>query len=258
MGLLEKLNDVFFPKGIKCVVCGRDIPENSRYPVCEHCVLEKNTEFCLTCGRNMSIGSRYCTDCKNRDVSFRIARAPFVYRDNVKLLIHRMKYGNGKYLAEEMSIYLADAYYEHGLMSDIITFVPMFYKKQRKRGYNQAEELAKALGKKVDCNTERLLMRTHETPSNACQNARQREQSVSGTIAISDHGANIASEVKGKRILLVDDVFTTGVTSRECAKILIKAKAAEVNVLTLATARQSDVPKQTKVTKPQNINTHDL
>lgn len=171
-----------------------------------------------------------------------MARAPFVYCDNVKLLIHRLKYGNCKYLAKELSVYLADTYYEHSLMSDIITFVPMFHKKQRKRGYNQAEELAKSLGKIVGCEVKQLLVKTHETKSNARQNAREREKSVAGTIELFKDEKNVPAVIEDKRILLVDDVFTTGATARECAKVLMKAKASQVNILTLATAKQSDNP----------------
>ncbi len=258
MSFFDKLNDVFFPSGIKCIVCGCDIPHTSKYPVCKNCELDKNTDFCLTCGRNMTVGSRYCTDCKNKEWSFRLARAPFIYCNNVKLLIHRLKYGNCKYLAKELSVYLADTYYEHSLMSDIITFVPMFFKKKRKRGYNQAEELARALGKITGCEVKELLIKTHETKSNARQNAKQREHSVAGTIAMTRNSEDTPINIKGKRILLIDDVFTTGATARECGKVLIAAKAAEVNVLTLATSKQSDKPSLKSVSELKDLFTENF
>ena len=254
MKFADKLNEVFFPSGIKCLICGDDIPEGSRFPVCENCAPKRNLTFCLTCGRNMSVGSQYCTNCKSKEWSFRKARAPFVYDGEIRHLIHRLKYGGHKYLAQEIAVYLADAYFEYGLMSDIITFVPMFHKKMKRRGYNQAEELAVALGEKTNTEVRTLLIKTIQTKSNARLNAAERSKSIKDTIDIVRDEKGHSVDLKDKRILLIDDVFTTGATAQECAKALMKAHAAEVNVLTLATAKHSDNPVSKRKTSLKDIN----
>ena len=87
----------------------------------------------------------YCDYCQNHKYAFDFARAPFVYENEVVNLVHKLKYGGGKYLAEVMAEFMADEYYESGFDADIVTFVPMHEKKKHKRGYNQAEEIARAL-----------------------------------------------------------------------------------------------------------------
>lgn len=233
MDVKRALNEIFYPSGIKCIVCDDDIPADSKYPVCRKCGLEINLNYCLRCGRHTSAANQYCDACKEKTWFFEKARAPFVYKGNVKQIIYRLKYGNGRYIAKEIAPYLADAYYEHSLMSDIITFVPMFFKKQRKRRYNQAEQLAMALAESVGKPVIPLLEKIAAGKSLARLNAKQRADAIRDTFVCSkDCG------VEGKTILLVDDVFTTGATANECAKILKKKKAAEVAVLTFATSVQ--------------------
>ncbi len=233
--LIEELSDIFFPCGIKCIVCGNDIPQGKRFPVCNKCNLEHNEKFCLRCGRNSKVSLQYCINCKDKRWNFEIARAPFVYCGEVKHLIHRLKYGNCRYIAKEVTVYLADMYFECGLTSDIITYVPMHPKKQKMRGYNQAEELARCLSEAVNCPFDSLLTKNAYTKSNASQNSEQRLNSVKDSFDLVETNGRPVS-LSGKKILLVDDVFTTGATVNECARMLKEAKADEVKVLTLATA----------------------
>ena len=243
---IDELTDVFFPGGIKCIVCGIDIPKEKRFPVCSKWCVENNDIYCLTCGRNVVASGQYCLSCKDNKWNFAKARAPFVFKGEVKRLIHRLKYGNCKYLARELSVYLADAYFEHSLMSDIISFVPMHSKKQKRRGYNQAEELARCLSQTVGCSCEKLLVKTVFAKSNAGQNSEQRLAAVKDTFSVAESEGK-AVEIKNKRILLVDDVFTTGATVNECARVLLSAGAAEVNVLTLASVSGSIKRKSVKL-----------
>ena len=240
----EGLIDIFFPSCIKCIVCGDDIPYESRFPICKECKPEFNIRYCMKCGRTMPADLQFCVSCKDKAWNFVKARAPFAYCGEIKRLIHRLKYGNGKYIAKEVAVYLADAYYEHNLISDIITFVPMFCAKQKKRGYNQAEELAVWLGKSVECEVKRLLDKTAMGKSMAKLNAAERQKAIKDTFSADLKSGENDVNIKGKKILIVDDVFTTGSTANECAKVLMSSGAAEVNILTLATAAAADNRKQ--------------
>lgn len=188
----------------------------------------------------MEAEGQYCTWCKSSSWFFESARAPFIYKDNVKRLIHKLKYGNGRYIAKEIAPYMADSYYEHSIMSDIITSVPMHLKKRKKRGYNQAEELAGHLSERLGIENISVLEKTVIGKSLARQSASERKESIKDTISLTP-----SVNVKGKKILLIDDVFTTGSTANECARVLMKAKAEKVNVLTFATAKQKELTIQT-------------
>lgn len=231
----DALNDIFFPSGIKCIVCDDDIPQGGRYPVCAGCLKEKNLSFCLGCGRNLTVFG-YCSKCKKKTNYFDRARAPFIYRGDVKTVIHKLKYGNGKYIADEIAVYLAETYFENSMFADVITYSPMHLKKQKRRGYNQAEELARSFAKRVQKDVIPLLTKTIDTKSNAGQNSKQRAESVKDSIAFNDG----SFDIRGKSILFVDDVFTTGATANECAKILKAAGATKVEVLTFATAVEDE------------------
>lgn len=226
------ISELFFPSGIKCVICGDDIPGYDRYAVCDRCELSHNTKYCLRCGRAMKNMADYCDYCQNHKYAFDFARAPFVYENEVVNLVHKLKYGGGKYLAEVMAEFMADEYYESGFDADIVTFVPMHEKKKHKRGYNQAEEIARALSGILELPLVDVLDRVKLTDNLAKLGKAERAEAIDGAIAL-----NPGVKVKRKKILLVDDVFTTGATSNECARVLKRAQSSKIFVLTFATGR---------------------
>lgn len=196
----------------------------------------------------MPIPEQFCSRCKCEKIPFEKARAPFVYSGNVRKAIHKLKYGGGKCLASELSVYLADAYYEHGFSPDVITFVPMHPRKEKTRGYNQAEALAVELGKAVGVEVISLLIKKVFVRSNASQNYASRIESVKNTVGINRESG---FDLKGKTVLLVDDVFTTGATAGECSRVLLSGGAKSVSVLTLATGLSADgnIPCDKKMKK---------
>lgn len=226
------ISELFYPSGIKCVICGDDIPGYDRYAVCNKCELSHNTKYCLRCGRAIKNMANYCDYCQNHEYAFDIARAPFVYENEVVNLVHKLKYGGGKYLAEVMAEFMADEYYESDFSADVITFVPMHPKKQRKRGYNQAREIAVALSQILEIPLSDALERTKLTENLARLGKEERAEAIQNAILLK-----LEADVKGKNVLLVDDVFTTGATSNECAKALRKGKCGKIFVLTFATGR---------------------
>lgn len=159
----------------------------------------------------------------------------YAYRDTARRMIHLLKYHSAAMLAEPlgqaMSLRLIR---ERALYKriDLVIPVPLHAVRQEERGYNQAEWLAKAMC--APCRLPlrpHLLTRTRETGSQVRRNRMQRIEAMRHAFAVTDPDA-----VKGKIILLVDDVFTTGATALSCAYALYASGAAEVNVITVCRA----------------------
>ncbi|MCI8435313.1 MAG: ComF family protein [Clostridia bacterium] len=184
----------------------------------------------MGCGRATDTEGIFCDTCHKRKWNFESARASLVYEASVKDVIRRLKYGNARYLVLVFASMMADTFLRWCISVDCITYVPMPQKRQKKRGYNQAELLAHAIGKIVQLPTVSLLEKVKYTKNLARMGAEERSQAIVDTFSFC--GAE-----KPRSVLLVDDVFTTGATSNECAKVLRKGGVQKVYVLTLATAR---------------------
>ena len=226
------LSDLFYPNDLKCVVCDAELPKKTRYNVCDKCQLSYNVKFCQRCGRPIANMAEYCDYCKENKFSFEKARSAFVYEDEVRRLVHKLKYGNAKYLGGTMAQFMADVYYESDFGVDVITYVPMHPKAEKERGYNQAKVLADELSKILAIPVETLLFRQKYTPHLAKMSKEERALAITDAYAVMP-----VESIKNKKILLVDDVFTTGATTNECAKVLKKAKADEIFVLTFASGK---------------------
>ncbi len=234
----EAIRRIFFPRDITCIVCGNELQEQTRYGVCSCCQLPYNTKFCLRCGRNVGAMTAYCLDCMNYEKSFDLARSAMIYTDSVIGLIYKLKYGDGRYLASYMAEYMYNTYLSGAERVDVVTFVPMPPKRRKKRGYNQAELLAKAFCKLSGLPCENLLERVKETKNLARMSRAERREAIIDSFVLTQ---GMAEEVKNKRVLLIDDVITSGATSNECARVLKKAKAQSVYVMTFASAKERPV-----------------
>ena len=162
---------------------------------------------------------------------FDIARAPFVFKGQVRKMVYKLKYGYGAYMSKYMAQFMYDTYLDNNEKIDFITFVPMPKRRYIDRGYNQAEEIAKELSILTSIPVVDALERSKYTKNLARMNKDERKKAITDSIKMKEN-----VEVKGKRILLIDDVFTSGATTNECSKILKKAKAEFVYVLTFATS----------------------
>ena len=119
----------------------------------------------------------------------------------------------------------------------LIIPVPLHIKKLRERGFNQSLILADAIGKKWQIPVNFSLLKRHKfTLTQTGLNKKEREQNIKGAFEVSDK-----EKIAGRNIILIDDVYTTGATINECAKILIKAGAQKVAVLTLARVLQNSI-----------------
>jgi ComF family protein len=183
-------------------------------------------EFCERCGMPF---------CECADVSFAFVknRSVFVYDDAMGDVIHAFKYGNhpahgralGKVMASRFSACFSDI--------ELIVPVPMYRKKERSRGFNQANilarEIARDTGIAYDCKS---LLRVRDTAAQSGLTAPARKVNLAGAFSLSGNSRAIVN----KNILLVDDIMTTGSTLHECAGVLKRGGAATVYAYTLAAA----------------------
>ena len=229
--MFKKILNFIFPETYSCLGCGRDVFDNP-YLFCSHCIdkLPFITEkVCIRCGDILENQGYYCKRCKGRTITFDRAISCFKYDGKIKTLIHSLKFDKAKYVALSLSKFLADVFINEKLYANIIIPVPLCDKRLKQRGYNQskilADELSKHLKLKVKDN---LLKRVKETPNQTELNFNQRQVNLLDAFKVVN-----SKEIKDKAVLLIDDIYTTGATARECSKVLRKAGAKAIYVLTV-------------------------
>jgi ComF family protein len=216
--------------------------------LCSACIrglVMVESPICVCCGlpfKSRQGGDHPCSDCIAAPKKFRIARAPLVYEQILTRVIHCFKYKGKIQLAAPLAELLRTAYRQFWDQDsiDIIIPVPLHLKRLRKRGFNQAYLLVRnwntAAGQNwsgnSDLQIERdALVRTVFTAPQSALGRSERAVNIKNAFALHD-----PAKIKDKRILLIDDVYTTGATVDECARILLKFGAEHVDVLTLARA----------------------
>ena len=232
--LFNKIRNLIFPNHIKCIFCGDELNTRSLNDTCENCL--KTLPFivfaCPRCGNPLKENDlSICLDCKNNNYAFDSAGAVFEYSGAVKDLIHNIKYNGKKYLIEPISNYLVQHYATSCVDVDYITSVPMLKAKEKQRSFNQSQLLAKCVGEKLNIPFVEFCVKTKETPSQTTLSIKDRKSNVIDSFDLND---SYKSTIKNKVILVVDDVFTTGATSNEICKTLIKNGAKACYVLTIA------------------------
>ncbi len=209
--------DLVFPP--RCAVC-----DKGGAFLCDACadgLVEAQLRRCSRCWRP---GEVLCFECRRTPPPFTGLRTAFVHTGNARTLVHALKYRGVTALATPMASYLADVVRRERLPVDAIVPVPLSGMRRRMRGYNQAEVLAKALGRELRSPVRRdALIRRRNTPPQArSADAKERRRNVAGAFAARDAGLH------GFRVLLVDDVTTTGATMAACAEALRAANAHSV------------------------------
>lgn len=229
--LATAFEDALFPKDCTCDVCGAELIADTRVRLCSHCVDTLpfvGEHICLYCGMPLKDESDYCNRCQYSRQEFSKNRAPLVYDGDVKRLIYAFKFNQKKYIAETLGALMADEYLKRSMDADIIVFVPMTKEEEKKRGYNQSELLANEVGKRLNMPVLPALVKIRSTSAQKELKGKDRATNLEGAFAC------VFDQVKNRRILLIDDIFTTGATANECTKTLLKAKARDVSVLTSA------------------------
>jgi ComF family protein len=171
-----------------------------------------------------------CAACAEHPTSLDQLRSVFRYDGDVRRLVHAFKFGGLSALGKPLASLLAACYEHHALEADVVVPVPLTTPRRRSRGYNQASLLARELapGARLPV-LEALRRRGSAIPQTASPNAEQRRLNVIGAF---EPGKSV--DVAGRRVLLVDDVATTGATLSACAGVLRSMGASAVLGLTLA------------------------
>ncbi len=227
----------------QCLSCGALV--DSPGVLCAACwdkVAFPGPPQCAACGWPFEFDSgagALCAACVRRRPVYRRARAVMVYGDTSRRLILAFKYGDRTDAAPAFGRWLARAGKELIAEAEVIVPVPLHWTRLFSRLYNQAALLAHALGKQsglpVACD---LLVRRKPTPSQGRLSPSARRRNVRGAFAVRP---SRRGRLEGRRVLLVDDVLTTGATAAACARTLLRAGAASVDVLTLARVVRPEV-----------------
>lgn len=181
-----------------------------------------------------------CSDCLSANGHYGRARAVGVYQGALMALVHQLKYRGRLALAAPMGRMLHDTYDHYwGEQSvDLVVPIPLHPRHLRRRGFNQAALLLRAWQRAADQDPAapvrpvaamHTLVRSHRTRSQTGLNRRERQRNIRGAFAVYDRDG-----IRQQRVLLLDDVFTTGATVEEAARTLLAAGAAAVDVLTFA------------------------
>jgi len=244
----SRFRHALFPDDITCDICGAELKSDRKYRICSECAAKLprvKERRCYCCGMPLAGEGQYCMRCTDYEMIFRVNRSPLVYSDAAKDLIYRLKFKGQKYLARTLAEMMIDEYKAEELSAEIIVFVPMTAAEEKKRGFNQSELLARIIGEELGLPVLPALVKNRETPPQKTLSGRERRKNLEGVFAC------IFKEIKGRAILLIDDVFTTGATTNECAKVLFEAGADSVEVLTAAVTVFKQPVEETDPEEPQ-------
>lgn len=234
----RKLRNFFADNGFQCDGCGKELFD---YPVhrfcaeCEEKMGYNDGRTCPKCGRK-TVAEGVCLSCKSRLPKFTVGLSPFVYRGETASFINRMKNGApvlAAYFGERMADCFLEKFAQHSAVAGgegiLVVPIPLTKEREKTRGYNQAVELAeffcrrlKEKGVEATLDVE-LLEKRRETAQQKHMNYRERQENVSGAYHVHKRSA-----CRGRTIVLIDDIMTTGATGSECAARLLGAEAKEV------------------------------
>lgn len=229
----EALKDLLFPP--VCLGCERRL-DSSRPPLfCPDCLVELafiRSPYCGRCGMPFVTGADHlCGDCLSDHFAFDLARSLLLYQPPIAAIILALKFGGHLTALTSLEALVARSECVRSFAEpDLVLPVPLHPGRLRKRGFNQALLLARGCFPhwRHKINTG-LLVRSRQTTPQSQLSGKERRSNLRNVFTLSHPSA-----VAGKRVLLVDDVFTTGSTVNECSKVLRKNGAERIEVFTLA------------------------
>ncbi len=229
--IFDILKRIFYPDDFGCAVCRKRGEKYGIYGdivLCDECAKSfKRVEgtVCVHCGRKVGSEDSLCKMCAKHDFVFEGSASLFEYDGEVRTLMHKLKYSGEQWIAEYLGKGLAEKYRELGWNIDIVTYVPMYHAKERKRGYNQAQLIAKVFSDNTNLYLSDPLVRTKNTTPQSKLDETERISNLADAIVVKREYRDV---VFGKNVLVIDDIQTTGTSLNECAKVLLAAGAAKV------------------------------
>ena len=220
--------DALYPQ--KCPFCGKI--EKQR--ICSECrkkIRPVQEPRCTKCGKPIrDTQKEYCYDCTVIRHEFTEGRSIWIHKEPVSLAIYALKYQNRRIYAKAFGEEMGEQYgwYLREKKVNLIVPIPLHRKKLRARGYNQAQLLAEALGRVTEIPVEEdVLVRIKNTKPLKQLNDKERRRNIRGAFSVKKN-------VWAKTIVLIDDIYTTGSTLDEAARVLLKAGAEKVYFLTIS------------------------
>jgi len=184
---------------------------------------------CVTCGVSVEDGVKTCAQCLGKSHHFSRNHAAFLYQDVMRDLLHELKFRNKKQIAHGLGQLWAAALKDHPFPEECCLIpLPMHKKKRRERGFNQADILAAELSAALRLPLSKALTRIQDTPPQSAMHPSLRAENVAGVFALTE---KIQPNIT---YIIVDDIYTSGASLNECAKVLRKAGARQVKGMTLA------------------------
>jgi competence protein ComFC len=232
--MYNTLLELFFPD--HCVICGSSQTNSSLLCAsCERTAERVRDPFCQTCSRPFEGSIPHpisCPNCVSNAFAFACAVAPYRARGIVRDLVHRFKYSGHYHLRHVLARWACEGLADRRLQEtlfDAIVPVPLHAARQRERGFNQAVAIAELVGREAHLPVLRCLSRTRYTETQTHLDRGDRLSNLSAAFAL-----RAGYSVFAKKLLIVDDVLTTGSTLDECARVLVSAGADLVKALTVA------------------------
>lgn len=227
VGVLELLwqgaLELLYPENLYCAACGDTIDPDMPYSLCGRCVREIHWMSEDLCRDGRSLGHLFCR-----------ASACAIYESRTKEMLKRFKYGGQPQLSKSLGRLMVRRLERDGTDGELVVPVPMHKQKERVRGYNQAALLAKevAAGLSIPC-FEDGLIRVKGTGAMSVLSAEERHLNLNHAIEVApmliEEGL-----LENRRVLLVDDILTTGTTADQCCGVLLEAGARKVDLLVFA------------------------
>ncbi len=230
----EALLSLFFPP--HCASCSAETGAGEHLcPTCAEGVQRIEAPFCRRCSQPFEgdiTGEFTCSNCGDREFHFDCAVARHLARDVVREFIHSFKYERQYHLRHQLAAWAAAGLDDERIRAqpfDALVPVPLHPARKREREFNQAEVIAELLARRAGVPVRNAIVRTRYTTTQTRLDRRERMENLRGAFRVRHPAA-----VLDRHLILVDDVFTTGSTVEECARVLRDAGAASVRALTVA------------------------
>lgn len=230
---MKNILDVIFPK--RCIFCEKALAIGEKERVCAECskrMIYTSEPYCMKCGKELeNTEKEYCSDCEKRQHIYDRGVSVFRYGDDVRKAILRLKYSNrrenGKYFGSVMAKKYGQLIRQWN--AEAIIPVPIHSSRRRKRGYNQAEIIADELSQNTGVPVDSFLIeRQKKTLPQKELNDNDRKKNVECAFKIC------RSIVKYKSVVVIDDIYTTGYTIDECARVLKNAGVKNIYFITVS------------------------
>lgn len=224
--------ELLFPR--RCPLCDVILWEDEKNGgfcrACQEKTVAVKDCVCEKCGKEVKQGEEFCTDCRRRKHFFEQNRSLYLYQGKMKGAMYRLKYANrrcyAKIFAEKMAQEYGGWIQKEGIEG--IIPVPLYWRKKRQRGYNQAEVLARELGECLGIDVyPDLVVRVRDSKPQKKLNYQERKNNLKNAFKIRQ------SAVKLRKILVIDDIYTTGSTMDEVSRMLLASGVKEVYCLSV-------------------------